>query len=40
MRGCKVWGCVACRRGFVQYTAADGYEVKHPIRAVNPALVV
>jgi hypothetical protein len=37
---CEVWRCVACGRGFVQYTEYGGYYVDHRIREIDPALVV
>ena len=37
---CEVWACVACGRGFLQYTEFGGYYVDHRLRQVDPALVV
>jgi hypothetical protein len=37
---CEVWACVACGRGFLQYTEFGGYYVDHRLRQIDPALVV
>ncbi len=37
---CDVWACVACGRGFLQYTEFGGYYVDHRLREVDPARVV
>jgi hypothetical protein len=37
---CEVWACVACGRGFLQYTEYGGYYVDHRLRQIDPALVV